>query len=381
MFIVVRAGEIYSPRPIGRSDLLIAADKIVRIGDVDTRALERCGLGVEIVEAENCLVAPGFIDPHEHLLGGSGEKGWASQTPEIALSEVVAGGITTVVGCLGTDTTTKTMPGLLAKAKAFNEEGITAYIYSGGYNVPPVTLTGSVRTDMLLVPEVIGAGEIAISDARSTEPTDGELARLVRDAYVGGLLTGKSGVTHFHVGSGKNRLRSVRNLLDEYDIEPCSLYPTHMDRSEELMLEAIELSHRGVTVDIDTVDGELPRWISFYLDRGGNPSHVTVSSDAATNSPSAVWDQIRTCVLQHGIPLETLLPTVTSNSASILKLPSKGHLSEGASADVVVLQKESLEIVEVIARGRRFVRNGQLAFRESFLQESKREIQLHGERA
>jgi beta-aspartyl-dipeptidase (metallo-type) len=380
MFIVVRAGEIYSPRPIGRSDLLIAADKIVRIGDVDTRALERCGLGVEIVEAENCLVAPGFIDPHEHLLGGSGEKGWASQTPEIALSEVVAGGITTVVGCLGTDTTTKTMPGLLAKAKAFNEEGITAYIYSGGYNVPPVTLTGSVRTDMLLVPEVIGAGEIAISDARSTEPTDGELARLVRDAYVGGLLTGKSGVTHFHVGSGKKRLRSVRNLLDEYDIEPCSLYPTHMDRSEELMLEAIELSHRGVTVDIDTVDGELPRWISFYLDRGGNPSHVTVSSDAATNSPSAVWDQIRTCVLQHGIPLETLLPTVTSNSASILKLPSKGHLSEGASADVVVLRKESLEVVEVIARGRRFVRSGQLAFRESFLQDSNREIRLHGDR-
>ena len=117
-------------------------------------------------------MVPGFIDPHEHLLGGSGEEGWASQTPEIALSEIVAGGITTVVGCLGTDTTTKTMPGLLAKAKAFNDEGLTAYIYSGGYNVPPITLTGSVRTDMLFVPEVIGAGEIAISDARSTEPTD-----------------------------------------------------------------------------------------------------------------------------------------------------------------------------------------------------------------
>jgi beta-aspartyl-dipeptidase (metallo-type) len=381
MFIVVRGGEIYNPRPIGRRDLLIAADKVVRIGRIDVGALEECQLGVEIVEAENCLVVPGFIDPHEHLLGGSGEEGWASQTPEIALSEIVAGGITTVVGCLGTDTTTKTMPGLLAKAKAFNEEGITAHIYSGGYNVPPVTLTGSVRTDMLFVPEVIGAGEIAISDARSTEPSDGELARLVRDAYVGGLLTGKSGVTHFHVGSGKKRLRSVRNLLDEYEIEPGSLYPTHMDRSEELMLEAIELSHRGVTVDLDTVDGELPRWMSFYLDQGGDPNHVTVSSDAAINSPRAVWGQIRTCVLQHGIPFETLLPTVTSNTASVLKLSSKGHLSEGTSADVVVLRKESLEVIEVIARGRRFVRNGKLALRESFLQDSKREIRLHGDRA
>jgi beta-aspartyl-dipeptidase (metallo-type) len=381
MFIVVRRGEIYNPHPVGRSDLLIAGDKIVRIGDIEMGALERCGLGLEVIEAENCLVVPGFIDPHEHLLGGSGEKGWASQTPEIALSEIVAGGITTVVGCLGTDTTTKTMPGLLAKAKAFNEEGITAYVYSGGYNVPPVTLTGSVRTDMLLVPEVIGAGEIAISDSRSTEPTDGELARLVRDAYVGGLLTGKSGVTHFHVGSGKKRLRPVRNLLNEYEIEPCSLYPTHMDRSEELMLEAIELSQRGVTIDIDTVDGELPRWMSFYLGHGGDSRHVTVSSDAAINSPRAVWEQIRTCVLHHRIPFEVLLPCATSNTASVLKLPSKGHLREGTSADIVVLRKESLEIVDVIARGRRFVRNGQLAFRESFLQESNREIRLHGDRA
>src|SRR3954468_17228269 len=105
---------------------------------------------------------------------------------------------------------------------------------------------------MLFVPEVIGAGEIAISDARSTEPTNGELARLVRDAYVGGLLTGKSGVTHFHVGSGKKRLQPLRYLLEEYEIEACSLYPTHVDRSDELMLEAIELSQRGVTVDIDT---------------------------------------------------------------------------------------------------------------------------------
>src|SRR3954466_3899407 len=289
MFILVRGGEIYNPRPVGRSDLLIAAEKIVRIGDVDVAALDACNLGLEVIGAEKCLVVPGFIDPHEHLLGGSDEKGWHSQTPEIALSEIVAGGITTVVGCLGTDTTTKTMPGLLAKAKAFNEEGISAHIYSGGYNVPPVTLTGSVRTDMLFVPEVIGAGEIAISDARSTEPSDGELARLVRDSYVGGLLTGKSGVSHFHVGSGKKRFRSLRTLLDEYEIEPCSLYPTHMDRSEELMLEAIELSHGGVTVDLDTVGRELPRWMSFYLEHGGDPSHLTVSSDAAINSPRAVW--------------------------------------------------------------------------------------------
>ncbi len=185
------------------------------------------------------------------------KQGFETQTPELALSEIVTHGITTVVGCLGTDTTTKTMPGLLAKAKAFNAEGITAYVYSGGYNVPPVTLTGSIRTDMMFVPEIIGAGEIAISDARSTEPTVHEFARLVRDGYVGGMLSGKSGVTHFHVGSGKTRLRPLRTLLDDYEISPASLYPTHVERNVELMSEAVDLSKRGVTVDVDTVEGDL----------------------------------------------------------------------------------------------------------------------------
>ena len=215
MFTLIEGGELYTPVYASRQDVLLVGDKVARIGGVDRSALEKTGLPTEVVDASNCFVTPGLIDPHEHLLGGSGEEGFETQTPEIALREIVGAGITTVVGCLGTDTTTKTMLGLLAKAKAFNAEGITAFVYSGGYNVPPVTLTGSVRNDMLLVSEVIGAGEIAISDARSTEPSNAELARLVRDAYVGGILSGKSGVTHFHVGSGGKRLAPLRALLDE----------------------------------------------------------------------------------------------------------------------------------------------------------------------
>jgi beta-aspartyl-dipeptidase (metallo-type) len=273
------------------------------------------------------------------------------------------------------------MLGLLAKAKAFNAEGTTAFIYSGGYNVPPVTLTGSVRNDMLLVSEVIGAGEIAISDARSTEPSNAELARLVRDAYVGGLLTGKSGVTHFHVGSGRRRLAPLRALLDEYEIEPASLYPTHVERDEALMQEAVDLSQKGVTVDVDTVEEDLPRWVTFYLERGGDPSRLTASSDAALNSPSTLFQQIRACVLEHGVPLQVALPFVTSNTARVLKLHGKGTLQVGSDADVLVLRKDALEIQDVIAGGRRVISAGQLNFAEKFLENSNRRIELHGEKS
>ncbi|XYH95882.1 amidohydrolase family protein [Sorangium sp. So ce1128] len=89
-------------------------------------------------------------------------------------------------------------------------------------------------------------------------------------------------------------------------------------------------------------------------------------------------EQLREVVREHGFPLERALPLVTSNTARILKLPRKGALRPGHDADVVVLERGSLEIREVIARGRRMVRAGQLAVTERFLEQSNRKVELNG---
>jgi beta-aspartyl-dipeptidase (metallo-type) len=381
MFTLIQGGDVCTPEPLGMQDVLMSQGTIVRIADIDARAIEKAGFAVDVVDASGCWVTPGLVDVHEHLLGGSGEKGFQTQTPEIFLSEVVGSGITTVVGCLGVDTTTKTLPGLLAKVKAFNAEGITAFLYSGGYNVPPVTLTGSIRSDMMLVEEVIGAGEVAIADARSTEPSVAELARLVRDAYAGGLLSGKAGVTHFHVGSGNARLCQVRSLLNDHEIAPCLLYPTHVERSEALMLEAVELSRKGVTVDVDTVERDLMQWVRFYMEHGGNPGRLTASSDAAINSPATLLEQLRACVLEGGLDLWQVLAFATVNPARVLGLKHKGRLHESADADVLLLRKESLELQAVFARGRRFVSDGRVCFSPQFLESSNRKVVAHGKRS
>ena len=112
------------------------------------------------------------------------------------------------------------MQALLAKARGLTQEGLTALLWTGGYSIPPATLTGDVIHDMVLVPEVIGAGEVAISDRRSSAPELPELARITKQAYVAGTLAGKSGVTHFHVGEEPSKLQPVRTLLDEFGIEP-----------------------------------------------------------------------------------------------------------------------------------------------------------------
>jgi beta-aspartyl-dipeptidase (metallo-type) len=380
MLTLIENGELYAPEPLGHAGLLIVRDQIARVGDIH-QSRQALGLPIEVIDATDCVVAPGFIDPHEHLLGGSGENGWNSQTPEIAMQEIAMAGITTVVGCLGVDTITKTMTALLARARSLYDDGLTAYVFTGGYDVPPRTLTGSVRSDLLLVPEVIGAGEVAIADQRSSEPTDHELARLCRDTHVGGLLSRKAGVTHFHVGEGRSRLQPLRTLLDNYDLKPDQLYPTHIGRSEALIREAVELSHRGVTVDIDTVDQDLPRWLKFYRDEGGNLDCLTVSSDAAINSPRSVWEQVRSCVFELGLSIECALSLITSNTARTLKLHTKGRLAPGCDADIVVLRRNTLEIRDVIARGHSVVRGGRLCRTERALHSSNRRIELYGDKS
>lgn len=380
MMILIENAEVYTPDPVGRTSVLLTGSTIGKVGRVEARALESLGVDHEIVDGSGCLVVPGFIDPHQHLLGGSGEKGFSSQTPEFFLSEIVRWGITSVVGVLGVDTTMKTMPGLLAKAKALKEEGLNAYLWSGGYNIPPTTIMSTVRDDILFIDEVIGAGEIAISDLRGMHLPPHEVARVLTDCYVGGMLAGKAGRTHFHVGDAPTRLQPLRDLLEGFNIEPSWMYATHVGRSEALMREAIELAERGAAVDIDTVERDLPRWLRFYFENDGARDRLTVSSDAGINSPRVLFEQVRACVQEQGFPLEEILPVVTRNTARVLGLPQKGGLVQGRDADIVVLEKDSLEIVHVLSLGRWMVRNGELVVRERFLEDSQREIHMRGRR-
>ena len=79
--------------------------------------------------------------------------------------------------------------------------------------------------------------------------------------------------------------------------------------------------------------------------------------------------------------LPTALALVTANTADALQLRNKGRLREGKAADVLVLRKDTLEIVEVISSGRRLVKNGRVAVRENFLTNSNRRIILRGEKS
>jgi beta-aspartyl-dipeptidase (metallo-type) len=375
--LLLRNAELYDPAPRGRRHLLIAGERLVWVGR-DVPKLDPM-LEVEEVELGGRRVIPGLIDGHVHLTGGGGEAGPETRVPPVALSGLTLGGVTTAVGVLGTDDTVRTTAELVTAARGLVAQGLSAWCHTGGYHVPPTTATGSVRLDIVLIDLVLGVGELAISDHRSSQPTLDELLRIAGDAHVGGLMSGKAGIVHLHVGDGPRGLELVRQALDRSELPAGVFNPTHVNRRRALFDEAMALAERGCTIDITAfpvADGE-DAWsaeeaLVRYLDAGLDESRVTVSSDGGgclptfdaegrvteldVGSPAAAAGTLRT-LLVRGQPLERVLPAFTANPARLLRLERKGHLMPGADADLVVLDGSGA-VSDVVARGRWHVRDG-----------------------
>lgn len=377
MLTLIKNGAIYLGKSFEKLDLVFGGQTILQIGKLDEKMAVQAGLEIDVIDCKDCYVCPGLIDSQVCLVGGSGEDGFLSQPPRILIEECVRGGITTTVGSIGVDTSTKTMGNLIACVKAFREAGLTSLAYTGGYDTPIKPLTESVRTDIIYIEEIIGAGEVAIADRRVPEPYKHYLARTIVDAYVGGILTGKAGVTRIHVGEGRRRLQTIRDIEGHNEIQFERLYFTHIERSKELIKEGIEFAKRGSFLDFDLHERDLEIWYPTYKEEGGPLEQLSFSSDAGVCSPEELWQEIKKCVLKYNMNLTDLLPHVTEVPARALKLRRKGILKVGNDADLFILDKKNLDIKHVIANGKFFIKN-EMLIRMDMAHTSRRKLDWYG---
>ena len=369
--------------------MLVGGGRILAVSD-DQDALASGGATVHDLAGRRLL--PGFIDGHAHVTGGGGEAGFRTRVPPLPLGHFTTAGVTSVVGVLGTDDTTRDTRALLAQTRGLREEGLGAWCHTGGYHVPPVTLTGSVRDDIVFLDPVIGVGELAISDHRSSQLTLNELLRIASDAHVAGMIAGKAGIVHLHLGDGERGLELVRRALETSELPARVFNPTHVNRRKGLFDESLELARQGCTVDITAfpVAEDEDAWAADvallrYFDSGAPVERVTVSSDGGgclpvfneqgemlnmdIGRPASLIETLQS-LLSDDVPLEKVLPAFTSNVADILRLSDRGRVSAGKHADLVVLD-ENDHISDVMVAGIWHVSAGvQLVFGEFELPQS-----------
>jgi beta-aspartyl-dipeptidase (metallo-type) len=380
-------GICYSPEPLGQTNLLVAGRQIAALGS----QAELEGDIVQTVDASDCYVVPGLVDSLAHIIGGGGEGGFRSRTSELKVTDAIEAGVTTLVGVLGTDAVTRTLTNLLAKAHALDEEGLTCYCHTGSYQVPAYTLMGDLLQDLVLIDKFIGVGEVAIADHRSSQPTVQELARLASQARVGGMLSGKAGIVSVHVGPSPEGITQLLQVASTTDIPITQFYPTHMNRNQALLQMGFDYVSQGGYIDLttsttaqDLAQGEIKCADALLqaVKAGVNLQHVTFSSDANASLPmfdaqnnfvglgegriASLYEEM-TDAIRLGVPVQDALRVVTSNPARILKLPQKGQLQVGADADLLLIDKNTLELKAVMAKGRWLFSDGRVAVQRSSL--------------
>ncbi len=394
MITIIKNVSTYTPEKIGVKDLLIIGDKFASLDQVSIQEFEGLSETVlQVIDGTGKIAVPGFIDSHVHILGGGGEGGYHTRTPEISLTDLTTAGVTTVVGCLGTDGVTRDMMSLLAKARGLENEGITSYLYTGSYKLPVKTLTDSVMKDHLAIDKIIGVGEIAISDHRSSQPTFETFVECVAQARVGGMLSGKAGIVNIHLGDGERKIDFLFRAIEETEIPISQYLPTHVNRNGALFEACLEFAKRGGTIDFtgsedsefwEELDGEVrvSKGIKRLIEEGISLDNFTLSSDAQGSLPmfnqkkefiglgvgsaKCLLKEIKACVMEEDIPLEVALRALTVNPARILKLKGKGKIEMQFDADLCLLDETTLELTDVMAKGNWMVRDGYPIVRGTF---------------
>lgn len=374
--ILFKHCELYTPEKAGTKDVLVAGKEIVAI---ENEINIPVGLPVEVIDAKGLKMTPGLIDAHVHIAGAGGEGGPASRTPEMPLSMLLEAGVTTVVGCLGTDGFTRDPVSVLMKCKALRQEGVSAFMYTGAYQVPTPTILGDVGKDISMIEEVIGAGEIALSDHRSSTPSIPELIKLTLHARVGGMLGGKAGIVNIHMGDAEDPFRPLYQVVEQSELKLTQFFPTHCNRNQHIFEDAKDYGKNGY---IDLTSSSYPYYPQYEVKpssaivewvKAGVPlKHITMTSDACGSLPDfdedgnlvqldmglpkSLVSELRDTVLEEKFPMENALQVVTSNIADVLKLPQKGRIKKGNDADLVLFN-DRFEIAFMVANGQLMIRD------------------------
>lgn len=374
--LLIQQADIYGPEHKGVNDIAVVGDIVQKIGaDIPLGHLQTLDNRVRVIDGKGLIAIPGLIDHHVHFLGAGGEGGPMFRTPPMELSDFARCGITTALGLLGTDGVTRSVKALFSKAKALEAEGLTTRIYTCSYLHAEPTITGDVINDLCFIDNIIGV-KMLVGDHRGMHVSLDKIRELVSSARFGGIMSGKPGIIQVHVGDEPGGLRLLLESIKGTDIPIGQFMPTHLNRSAKVFSEALEFAGLGGNIDFTTsispqngmkqaINASLA--VKDALAAGAPLKRITMSSDGNGSlnrfdskgnflgmqraRASTLFSELIELIKTEGLPLTDAIRIVSTNSADILNLEGKGRIEEEGAADILLLDRDSLELKYTIAKG------------------------------
>lgn len=377
--IVLHGGTVLLESGWTRADVWLSPGGIVGVGPSGSGPDVPAALGAAtVVDAAGSRVVPGLVDGHLHLLGGGGGGGYATRIPELPADAALEAGITTCVAMPGVDNVTRSVESLLAVARGFAQRGVRAFAMTGGFMWPPRTLTGGIRDDLALVPDLVGV-KVAVGEHLATAPDAVELARLLRELGWVSRTTGTAAILHAHLGTDQDPGRVLLDALAAAGTDPSGIQATHANYTAATLRSAIELGRAGCWVDVNPllhpgrVTGSIrpADAVRALIDGGVPAARLTMSTDGNASVPRelpgggverfshqlGLLPAVRSIIEAGVLDDDAAFALVTRNPARVLGRPDLGVIAVGAASDVVVLD-DDCRVDAVFTSGVERVRGG-----------------------
>ena len=256
-------------------------------------------------------------------------------------------------------------------------------MYTSNYHYPPTTLTGSVPNDLFMVPEVLGC-KIALGNHRSSFPTLQNVLALLADIRVGGMISGKLGVLHIHLGNIPGPFEMFAEMV-KMGMPIRHIRPTHCSREENVLNAAIGFALKGGRIDFttgaDCCLGKPELAVIKALEAGVDAQLITMSTDGHGSMPrfNAKGEMVGLgvggvegnleatlrLIKDYNMPIAKALSFTTKNVAQGLNLMNVGVVKTGAIGNACLFDAD-WTLTDVFSKGRQMMKDGEIIVRGTF---------------